>query len=51
MTTISVKIKSEKDIAILQKDLDPIYKWANESLTEFNECKFEQMSQEGNKKY
>ena len=43
-TRVSLKIQSEEDKNLLQKDLDAIYGWAKENLMEFNENKFEQMS-------
>ena len=43
-TRVSLKIQSEEDKSVLQKDLDAIYAWAKKNLMEFNENKFEQMS-------
>ena len=33
-----------KEIKLLQKDLDKMYKWVNENLMQFNDNKFEWMS-------
>ena len=43
-TKMSAKIRTEEDIDLLQRDLDNVYKWADENLMEFNESKFEKMS-------
>ena len=43
-TKVSAKIKNEGDTEILQRDLDEIYRWADENCMEFNENKFEMMS-------
>ena len=40
-TKISAKIRTHEDIQLLQKDLDRVYKWADDNLMEFNEKKFE----------
>ena len=37
-------IKSLEERVALQRDLDVIYKWAEESRMRFNDNKFEQMS-------
>ena len=47
-TKVSAKIKNEGDTEILQRDLDEIYKWADENCMEFNENKFEMMSNGNN---
>jgi retron-type reverse transcriptase len=36
-TKVSAKIRSERDMELLQRDLDIVYKWADENLMEFNE--------------
>ena len=43
-TRTSIKIRTEVDKEILQRDLEKIYKWAKDNLMEFNENKFEQMT-------
>jgi len=43
-TTISAKIKKEEDIEKLQQDLEKVYNWVEENLTEFNKNKFEKTS-------
>ena len=43
-TKVSAKIKNEGDTEILQRDLDEIYRWADENCMEFIENKFEMMS-------
>ena len=43
-TKMSAKIRTEEDIDLLQRDLDSVYKWADENLVEFNESKFEKMN-------
>ena len=43
-TKISAKIRTYEDTKLLQKDLDKVYKWADDNLMEFNEKKFERMS-------
>ena len=43
-TKISAKIKTHEDTKRLQKDLDKVYKWADDNLMEFNEKKFEKIS-------
>ena len=43
-TRTSIKIRTEADKEILQRDLEKIYKWAKDNLMEFNESKFEQMT-------
>ena len=43
-TKVSAKIRTHHDIELLQKDLDRIYKWADDNHMEFNERKFEKMS-------
>ena len=42
-TKISAKIRTHEDIQLLQKDLDRVYKWADDNLMEFNEKKFEKI--------
>ena len=44
-TKVSKAIKSVEDKTELQRDLNVIYKWAEECRTEFNGNKFEQMMQ------
>lgn len=41
---ISVKIKTEEDIELLQQDFNKVYEWADENLMEFNKNKFKQIS-------
>ena len=43
-TKISAKIRTPEDTKRLQKDLDKVYKWADDNLMEFNEKKFEKIS-------
>ena len=43
-TRTSLKIKTQEDKIVLQKDLDSIYQWASENSMQFNENKFEQMT-------
>jgi len=43
-TKISAKIRTHEDTKRLQKDLDKVYKWADDNLMEFNEKKFEKIS-------
>ena len=43
-TKISAKIRTYEDTKLLQKDLDKVYKWADDNLMEFNEKKFEKLS-------
>ena len=38
------KIRTQEDTECVQQDLDRIYTWAYENLMEFNENKFEKMS-------
>ena len=40
-TRISKKVSSEQDVALLQKDLDAVYNWANTNNMHFNDDKFE----------
>merc|ERR1711867_354501 len=47
-TKVSAKIRNEGDTEILQRDLDEIYRWADENHMEFNENKFEMMSHGNN---
>ena len=43
-TRVSAKIRTKKDMELLQRDLDAVYSWAEENVMEFNEGKFERMS-------
>ena len=43
-TRNSLKIRTEEDKKDMQRDLDMIYRWAEENKMEFNENKFEQMT-------
>ena len=43
-TKISAKIRTHEDTKLLQKDLDKVYRWADDNLMEFNEKKFEKMT-------
>ena len=43
-TRVSAKIRTKEDMELLQRDLDAVYRWADENVMEFNENKFEKMS-------
>ena len=43
-TRVSAKIRTKEDMELLQRDLDAIYRWADDNLMEFNENKFEKLS-------
>ncbi|MEL7079726.1 MAG: hypothetical protein AAGM46_28240, partial [Cyanobacteria bacterium J06582_2] len=49
-TKMSAKIRTHEDTELLQKDLNRIYKWANDNHIKFKERKFEKMSH-GDKEY
>ena len=43
-TRVSMRIRNEEDKIKMQKDLEEIYRWANNNMMEFNINKFEQIS-------